>query len=79
MQVHSPQRSALLIIDMQVGLFHGPQQPWQGDQVLARITALIGQAREARAPIFALRHTGPQGKDRRPCLPARQDPTQLFL
>ncbi|SDT42391.1 Nicotinamidase-related amidase [Pseudomonas asplenii] len=61
MQVHSPQRSALLIIDMQVGLFHGPQQPWQGDQVLARITALIGQAREAWAPIFALRHTGPQG------------------
>ncbi|WP_017905732.1 cysteine hydrolase family protein [Pseudomonas asplenii] len=61
MQAHSPRRSALLIIDMQVGLFQGPEQPWQGEQVLARITALVGQAREARAPIFALRHTGPQG------------------
>ncbi|WP_416769998.1 cysteine hydrolase family protein [Pseudomonas sp. RHF3.3-3] len=61
MQVHSPQRSALLIIDMQVGLFHGPDKPWEGEQVLARITTLIGQARRARAPIFALRHTGPQG------------------
>lgn len=46
---------------MQVGLFQGPEQPWQGEQVLARITALVGQARKARAPIFALRHTGPQG------------------
>ncbi|KPA94200.1 cysteine hydrolase family protein [Pseudomonas asplenii] len=61
MQVHSSQRSALLIIDMQVGLFHGPDKPWDGEQVLARITALVGQARESCAPIFALRHTGPQG------------------
>lgn len=53
--------SALLIIDMQVGLFHGPEKPYEGEQVLANIQRLIRQARERNMPIFAARHTGPQG------------------
>ncbi|WP_043418682.1 cysteine hydrolase family protein [Cupriavidus basilensis] len=57
----SPGRSALLIIDMQVGMFNGPQAPYEGPRVLATINALIAKAREAGAPVFAVRHTGPQG------------------
>ncbi|KJZ67063.1 cysteine hydrolase family protein [Pseudomonas fluorescens] len=53
--------SALLIIDMQVGLFHGPEKPYDGERVLANIQQLIRQARERDVPIFAVRHTGPQG------------------
>ncbi|MFJ2714529.1 cysteine hydrolase family protein [Pseudomonas sp. NPDC087346] len=53
--------AALLIIDMQVGLFHGPEKPHDGERVLANIQRLIAQAREQNAPILAVRHTGPQG------------------
>ncbi|WP_123565500.1 cysteine hydrolase family protein [Pseudomonas vranovensis] len=54
-------KRALLVLDMQVGLFHGPEQPWQGEQVLNRINSLIGAAHNAQAPVFAVRHTGPEG------------------
>ncbi|KAF2394487.1 MULTISPECIES: cysteine hydrolase family protein [Pseudomonas] len=53
--------SALLIIDMQVGLFNGPDQPHDGERILANIQQLIRRAREREIPIFAVRHTGPQG------------------
>ncbi|TVT83512.1 cysteine hydrolase family protein [Pseudomonas sp. H3(2019)] len=53
--------SALLIIDMQVGLFNGPDKPHDGERVLANIQQLIRQARECEVPIYAVRHTGPQG------------------
>ncbi|MBV6288072.1 cysteine hydrolase family protein [Pseudomonas aegrilactucae] len=56
-----PIQRALLILDMQVGLFHGPEQPWQGERVLNNINRLIKTAHAAQAPIFAARHTGPQG------------------
>lgn len=54
-------RPALLIIDLQVGLFHGPEKPREGEQVLSAINGLIHRARVAQAPIFAVRHTGPAG------------------
>jgi nicotinamidase-related amidase len=53
--------AALLIIDMQVGLFHGPEKPHDGERVLANIQHLIAQARQQNVPILAVRHTGPQG------------------
>ena len=56
-EVCSPKR-ALLVIDMQVGLFHGPERPYDGERVLANINRLIGRAHEAGAPVFAVRHTG---------------------
>ncbi|WP_321849860.1 cysteine hydrolase family protein [Burkholderia diffusa] len=59
-EVLSPQR-ALLIVDMQVGLFHGPERPHDGARVLANINRLIGLAHDAGAPVFAVRHTGPTG------------------
>lgn len=54
-------KKALLVIDMQVGLLHGPQAPLQGERVLANINALIAKARHAGAPIIVVRHTGPEG------------------
>ncbi|WP_277590912.1 cysteine hydrolase family protein [Pseudomonas chlororaphis] len=55
------QRPALLIVDIQVGLFHGPEQPFEGQRVLDNINQLIHRARQADAPVIAVRHTGPQG------------------
>lgn len=53
--------AALLIIDMQVGLFHGPEKPHDGERVLANIRQLIAKARQHDVPVFAVRHTGPEG------------------
>jgi nicotinamidase-related amidase len=53
--------SALLIIDMQVGLFNGPDAPHDGERIVANIRQLMGRARGRNVPIYAVRHTGPQG------------------
>ncbi|CAD6518110.1 hypothetical protein LMG27952_00951 [Paraburkholderia hiiakae] len=60
---------ALLIIDMQEGLFNGPNTPFDGQRVLANITELIAKARKARAPVFAARHVGPPGSPIEPGSP----------
>lgn len=52
---------ALLIIDMQTGLYDGPEKPFERERVLATLNQLIGRARAAGAPIFVARHTGPAG------------------
>jgi nicotinamidase-related amidase len=52
---------ALLIIDMQAGLYDGPQKPFERESVLATINQLVRRARDAGAPIFVARHTGPAG------------------
>ena len=49
---------ALLIIDMQQGLFHGPVSPYQADALLANVCLLIEKARQAEVPVFFARHTG---------------------
>ncbi|WP_423203739.1 cysteine hydrolase family protein [Pseudomonas kribbensis] len=53
--------AALLIIDIQVGLFQGQEKPHDGERMLANIQRLIARARQRQVPIFAVRHTGPQG------------------
>jgi nicotinamidase-related amidase len=52
---------ALLILDMQVGLFHGPDKPWAGEALLNTLNSLLSKARQAGAPIFLARHIGPPG------------------
>lgn len=52
--------NALLIIDMQQGLFHGPASPYAADTVLSNISLLIEKARQARVPVYFARHTGPK-------------------
>jgi len=68
----SAERRALLVIGMQLGLFNGPEKPYEGDRVLANINQLIGRARGAGAPIFAARHTGPHGSPIEPGSPLSQ-------
>ncbi|MGR2707860.1 cysteine hydrolase [Pseudomonas sp. IB20] len=53
--------NALLIIDMQNGLYDGPDKPFERERVLGTINQLIQRARTANAPIFVARHTGPAG------------------
>lgn len=53
--------NALLIIDMQIGLYDGPEKPFERERVLATINQLIQRARAVNAPIFVARHTGPVG------------------
>ncbi|NVZ22089.1 cysteine hydrolase family protein [Pseudomonas costantinii] len=53
--------AALLIIDMQNGLYDGPDKPFERERVLDTINRLIHRARKANAPIFVARHTGPAG------------------
>jgi nicotinamidase-related amidase len=50
---------ALLILDMQVGLFHGPDKPGAGEALLDTLNNLLSKARRAGAPIFLARHVGP--------------------
>lgn len=50
---------ALLILDMQVGLFHGPDQPWQSERLLATVNGLLAKAHKAGAAVFLARHVGP--------------------
>ena len=43
---------ALLILDMQVGLVHGPDKPWAGEALLDTLNTLLDKARSAGAPVF---------------------------
>ncbi|MCQ9426276.1 cysteine hydrolase [Pseudomonas sp. LJDD11] len=52
---------ALLVLDMQVGLFHGPDTPWQAERLLNTVNQLLGKAQAAGAPVFLARHVGPSG------------------
>lgn len=65
-------KRALLIIDMQVGLFNGPDKPHEGVRVLANINRLIEKARQSQIPIFAARHTGPADSPFAPGTPLTQ-------
>jgi nicotinamidase-related amidase len=53
--------SALLLIDLQVGLFEGSEKLYRSEQLLENVNTLIDRARASGAPIFAVRHTGPEG------------------
>jgi nicotinamidase-related amidase len=46
-------RTALLVIDMQIGLVEGA---YRADAVLDRIAELIGRARRAGVPIIHVQH-----------------------
>lgn len=37
---------ALLILDMQIGLVHGPDRPWGGEALLETLNTLMRTARE---------------------------------
>ena len=60
---------ALLVLDMQVGLVHGPDRPWRGPELLETVNALLHKARSAGAGIFLARHIGPVGSPIEPGSP----------
>ena len=60
---------ALLVLDMQVGLVHGPDRPWRGPELLETVNALLHKARSAGAGIFLVRHIGPVGSPIEPGSP----------
>lgn len=55
--------TALLIVDVQVGLLEGKEPAYRANEVLDRIRVLIGKARRAGAPVIYMQH---QGKRMRP-------------
>lgn len=50
---------ALVIIDMQEGLFRGPASPHSADAVLTNILLLIAKARQSQVPIFLFATSDP--------------------
>ncbi len=65
-------KRALLVIDMQMGLFHGPDKPYAAAQTLTNINQLMSKAHRAGVPVFAVRHTGPAGSPIEPGSPLTQ-------
>lgn len=49
---------ALVIIDVQAGLFAGPAEPYDASGVLARINDLATRARAAGVPVILIQHDG---------------------
>ena len=50
--------SAVLVIDVQKGLFNGKPPAFEGDQVIARINEVTAKARSAGAPVIIFQHDG---------------------
>ena len=53
--------AALLLVDIQKGLFTPPLEPHQGKAVVARIATVLERARARHIPIFHVRHDGGPG------------------
>jgi nicotinamidase-related amidase len=54
-------RTALIVIDVQKGMFAFPEQPHDGDAMLRRIARLVAAARAAAAPVIFVQHDGGTG------------------
>lgn len=70
---------ALLILDIQVGLVHGPEKPWRCVELLDTVNTLMSKARSAGAPIFLARHNGPVGSPIEPGSPLTMIAQELKL
>jgi nicotinamidase-related amidase len=64
--------TALLVIDVQVGIIDGPQPAYQRDQVLHHIAHLIDAARTTRTPIIYIQHESDAGSRLEPGTPGWQ-------
>jgi nicotinamidase-related amidase len=54
-------RSAVLIIDAQVGAFNFPPEMYRGKETLSSINRLTALARSHSIPVIFIQHTGPEG------------------
>jgi nicotinamidase-related amidase len=67
MQPSVPDHTAVLVIDVQVGLFCAKPTPFEAEAVIARINLVIDKAREAGAPVIFVQHDGePDDQDLAP-------------
>lgn len=55
-------KKALLIIDVQNGMFQEGNVVYEGDRLLQNLKKLIAQARSTDTPIFYIQHNAPVGK-----------------
>jgi nicotinamidase-related amidase len=53
--------TALLVIDLQQGMFTAGAEPHQGEAVLSRVAGLISRARDRGIPVLHVRHDGGAG------------------
>ena len=60
--------SALVVIDVQAGMFDGKHAP-DFDDVLQRIAALLGAARASGTPVIYVQHSGAEGHRLHPSRP----------
>lgn len=49
-------KSALLVVDVQNGVFHAPRRPYDADRVVERIAELIAAERQRRGLVVAIQH-----------------------
>ena len=70
---------ALLILDMQVGLVHGPDKPREVRALINTLNELMRSARATGAPIFLARHIGPAGSPIEPGSPLTELVQELQL
>src|SRR5262245_25133285 len=59
----SQRKAAVLIIDVQVGLFCTTPPPFEASQVIARINTVASYARAAEVPVLFVQNDGPPGGD----------------
>ena len=55
------QGTALLVIDVQVGMYRESNPVARGEELLLTLRSLIARAREASAPVIYIQHTGSKG------------------
>jgi nicotinamidase-related amidase len=58
-----PEHTAVLVIDVQAGLFGGESAAFEAEAVIARINEATAKAREAGAPVFFIQHDGEPGSN----------------
>ena len=58
-----PEHTALLVIDVQAGLFDGENAAFEAEAVIARINEVAAMARKAGVPVFLIQHDGEPGSD----------------
>jgi nicotinamidase-related amidase len=54
-------KTALIVIDVQQGMFSHSENPYDGDGMLSRISSLVERAREASMPVIFVQHDGGPG------------------
>ena len=58
-----PEHTAVLVIDVQTGLFRTEPAPFEAEAVIARINKVTAKARKAGAPVFFIQHDGDPNGD----------------